>query len=240
MLTGRCDEPPTWRHFGGMYFDQALLLLYLRITLFRFSYELSQLSSHARRQHKNAKAMEELAENFESLRQDFALFTNLYQFPLLSNQQQGIELYTLCRQRMDVKELFDEVQAEIDATHEFLSLCAQTKLADLSSRLAVVGTAGLLIGLVLAAFGVSDFATGPVLQWLSGSSAKPDAGFSIVLFQSISGSSAKPDVEFWVIALLIVIFLVVFGLLLGLFFLLSKRLFNFFNGLSRPSSRTKR
>lgn len=35
MLAAPMDEPPLWRHFGQMYFDQVLLLLYLRVTLFR-------------------------------------------------------------------------------------------------------------------------------------------------------------------------------------------------------------
>jgi hypothetical protein len=177
MLTGPCDEPPTWRHFGAMYFDQALLLLYLRVTLFRFSHDLYRLSALARKCHDNERALEELASDFAALRLDFALFTNLYQFPLLSNQQQGIELYSACREQMDVQDLFEQVKSEVEATHEFLELRAerkmaemqmkmsgaQTDLAEMSGRLTVVATVGLVAALVLAAFGVSDFASKPFL-----------------------------------------------------------------------------
>ncbi len=161
MLTGPRDEPPTWRHFGAMYFDQALLLLYLRVTLFRFSYDLSRLSAAARRQHDDDEALRHLAERFERLRMDFALFTNLYQFPLLSNQQQGIELYSLCRDRMDVKALFEEVKNEVEATHEFLALRAQDEMTQIGGQLTVVATVGMIASLVLAGLGVSEFAFDP-------------------------------------------------------------------------------
>lgn len=152
MLTGPVPEPPTWRHFGGMYFDQALLLLYLRVTLFQFSYQLSDLSARARACNDDHDAMEHLANAFEEVRFDFALFTNLYQFPLLSNQQQGIEIYTLCRSQMDVRELFQEVENEVKATHEFLALRAQHEMGRTSARLTVVATVGLGIGLALSLF----------------------------------------------------------------------------------------
>lgn len=159
MLTGPCDEPPTWRHFGAMYFDQALLLFYLRVTLFGFSYELSRLSSSARRREDDQEARAELKRRFERVRLDFALFTNLYQFPLLSNQQQGIEIYTLCREKMDVQALFEEVKSEVEATHEFLSLHVQDEMAELGGRLTLVATVGLLLALVLSAPGVGDLFT---------------------------------------------------------------------------------
>jgi hypothetical protein len=156
MLTGPCDEPPTWRHFGAMYFDQALLLLYVRVTLFRFSYALSRLSDAARARAEDPDTRAKLKRRFEQIRLDFALFTNLYQFPLLSNQQQGIELYTLCRERMDVQALFEEVKSEVEATHEFLSLDVQDKMAVLGGQLTVVATVGLLLALVFSAPGLSD------------------------------------------------------------------------------------
>lgn len=163
MLTGVCVEPPTWRHFGAMYFDVAILLLYVRATLFRFGYQMSQLSAEARHRDDDQEAMNRLEEEFESVRLDFALFTNLYQFPLLSNQQQGIELYALCREQMDVDALFREVESEVKATHEFLALRTQHKIARLGGRLTVVATVGLFASLLLMAFGVSDFASVPFL-----------------------------------------------------------------------------
>jgi hypothetical protein len=110
--------PPLWKHFGQMYFDQMLLLLYLRVSLFRSSTKLNKISRKARDQGREA-GLEQWRKEFQALRWDFALFTNLYQFSLLSNQQQGLEIYSLARQAMDVDELFEEVQKEIHSSHEY-------------------------------------------------------------------------------------------------------------------------
>lgn len=169
MLTGPCSEPPTWRHFGSLYFDQALLLFYLRVTLFRASHELHRLSTRLRRERdrKRPAMQNQLAEEFERLRLDFALFTNFYQFPLLSNQQQGIEMYTLCRAHMDVDDLFREVADEVHSTHDFLGLRAQNQMGELGMILTVVATTGLILTLVLAVLGDETYLMEPILRALN-------------------------------------------------------------------------
>ncbi len=151
-------EPPLWRHFGTMYFDQTLLILYIRVVLFRFSTRLSMISAQAR---DNGRRREKWRD-FESLRWDFALFTNLYQFPLLSNQQQGLEMYALARRSMDVDELFREVQQEIQATSDYLmQRCSQeqavvsNKLTELSTRLSIIAAFILPAGLAFSFLGMS-------------------------------------------------------------------------------------
>ena len=51
------------------------------------------------------QALKQWRQAFQSLRRDFAMFTNLYEFPLLSNQQQGVEMYEKARENMDVGQL---------------------------------------------------------------------------------------------------------------------------------------
>jgi hypothetical protein len=160
MLTGYCEAPPTWRHFRDMYFDQTLLMLYLRTVLFRFSLQLSRVSEIGRRmvhpRNPRPEIPDEFRNRFAWLRQHFAMFTNLYQFPLLSNQQQGIEMYEICRKAMDVDDLFKEVKVEIESTHEFLSIEADQQIADTTMRLTVVATAGLAAALTVSFWG-ADF-----------------------------------------------------------------------------------
>jgi hypothetical protein len=149
-------NPPLWKHFGGLYFDQTLLLLYLRVTIFRVSHRLNDISSRPLRDPHTSPAarpmaMDEWRREFKKLRWAFTLFTNLYQFPLLSNQQQGVEMFALQKQQMDVTELFDEVQREISESHEFLDMEAQEvdrRAADRLSRLGpVLGVVGVVAGL---------------------------------------------------------------------------------------------
>jgi ABC-type Fe3+ transport system permease subunit len=149
MLSVRCKEPPLWRHFAEMYFDQMLLLLYLRVGTFRFSRRLSEISTEARRAKEQGAADKFLAE-FQRLRWAFALFTNLYRFPLLSSQQQGVEMYAIARQHLDVDQLFQEVQQEIEASEEYVNGVAQAKQTTAQTVLSIVATVALTVALGLA------------------------------------------------------------------------------------------
>lgn len=138
---------PLQRPFAELYFDQTLLLLYLRVSTLRFSHALSAISSRAR--DAGARFSRLFADQFQRLRADFALFTNLYRFPLISHQQQGLELYALARRSLDVEELFAEVQAEVHTTDEFLNGVTQGDHAAMATRLTVVATVALGVGLGL-------------------------------------------------------------------------------------------
>jgi hypothetical protein len=74
MIGTDWKELPLWKHFGQMYFDQVLLLLYLRVSLFRFSTELNRISRGARDQPKEV-GQEKWQKEFQNLRWKFALFT---------------------------------------------------------------------------------------------------------------------------------------------------------------------
>jgi hypothetical protein len=151
------SDPPVHRHFAEMYFDQTLLLLYLRVSTFRFSRALSAMSGQARNSGPRWRAR--LAEDFQELRASFALLTNLYRFPLLSHQQQGIELYTLARKHLDIEELFTEIQSEVRATDEFLNGATQLDHATMATMLTVVATIALALALGL------DFLQVPAPDW---------------------------------------------------------------------------
>lgn len=137
---------PLCRHFREIYLDQALLLLYLRVTLFRFSMKLHEISVGARKDNGHDKT-EEWSDRFKKLRWDFSLFTNLYQYPLLSNHQQSLEMYSIARAAMDVDDLFREVQQEIHGCEEHLANRQMEKISQLTARLTVVATGGLVFAL---------------------------------------------------------------------------------------------
>jgi hypothetical protein len=198
MLATPMDEPPTWRHWQEVYFDQTLLLLYIRVTLFRFSVWINRISDVARRQARmpGRQAMEELAEPFAAMRSHFALFTNLYQFPLLSNQQQGLEMYQLAREALDAQELYEEIQGEIQETEEVLAAQADEQRNRLMDRLNVVATVGLGISLVLGVlamdrlFEADSPAATPVVA-----SASPQGGTSAAPAANLPGVPAASGVS---------------------------------------------
>lgn len=148
MLAAPRHDPDTWRHWFDMYFDQTVLLLYLRVTLFRFSNQLTKISAAVRRE-SHQHVGDNWATQFRKLRWEFTLFENLYQYPLLSNQQQGLELYVLARKCLDIRDLYDELASEIRNSDEFLEAIEAKRGNDLAERLnigaGVVGAIGLAL-----------------------------------------------------------------------------------------------
>jgi hypothetical protein len=109
--------------------------------------------------------MRQWRDRFESLRWQFALFTNLYKFPLISNQQQAIEMYSLARRHLDVDELFQEVEEEIRSSHEFLDVSTSSKLNHRVSVLTWVAVALALVQLGTWFFKSPGFKWSDVTSW---------------------------------------------------------------------------
>ena len=165
---GRWEEKGTWYgfcyHAGAVlgppyynvfapsrtyYFDTVMLLFFVRMTIFRFSRELSDIIMIDSKKDK-------MRTQLTDLRKDFARFTVLYRFPLVSNQQQMIELYKLKRTFFDVDNFFQEIQQEIDHTHELLELIEAHRLSKAANRLASWGIPLAAGGLVAALFSMAD------------------------------------------------------------------------------------
>ena len=144
--------------YSSYYFDTSLLLFYIRMTLFAFSRKLTNLFQQE--QPEDNDWMDSLRE----MRRQFSRFTILYQFPLLSNQQQSIEMFALNRKHFDIDDFFKEIQQEIDNTHDFLELVeanklstAANKLSQIANKLATWGLPLAAGGMVAGIFGMNDF-----------------------------------------------------------------------------------
>ncbi|MBK8809438.1 MAG: hypothetical protein IPN69_01720 [Acidobacteria bacterium] len=153
MLGDPPSYSPTHLHFREMYFDQMLLLLYVRTTLFRFSEKLSSITSAERMQ---PDGQEEWLKEFRDLYRQFTEFTNMYRFPLLSNQQQALEMYALARKSTDIDELFREVQEQIRASYEFVNQEEAARLGDSAERLSVVAAIGVVVTIIVGFLAVPD------------------------------------------------------------------------------------
>jgi hypothetical protein len=143
MLSQAINEPPTWQHFRTLYFDQTCLLLYVRCVLFRFSGEITRLASQMR-DAASRSARSASRDRLIELDQSFAQFVQLYQFPLLSNQQQGVEMYALQREHMDIKELFTEIQDEIRHMHQSYDLHHDRQFRQIAVVIAAIALLALV------------------------------------------------------------------------------------------------
>ena len=140
-------EPLIFSPSASYYFDTTVLLLYIRMTLFRFGRELSKAI-----QCNDEEKMKKLRQ----LRSEFSLFTVQYQFPMLSNQQQSIEMYEINRKFLDIDRFFEEIQQEISSTHDFIELIESSRLANAANQLATWGIPLAAGGLVAALFSMAD------------------------------------------------------------------------------------
>ncbi len=156
MLATDETSPNFCKHFSEMYFDIALLLFYLRVTLFRFSNRLSQVAGQRRGHPENSAGTDkQLVHDFTELRDAFSTFTLLYQFPLLSNQQQAIEMYELARKHFDIDDFYKEIKGEIDDTHEYIELKQANRLSRIANNIAWIGIPLALAALVSGLFGMN-------------------------------------------------------------------------------------
>jgi hypothetical protein len=148
----------TARNFGVIYRDMILLLLYTRVTIFRLSDTLASLARTRLEQTGSAAAVHLTAsDKLRNLRRVLEYFTNVYRFPLLSNQQQGVEMFALARHAMDIEELVQEVREQIDTTDAMenaqsstAAAVSQVTLADNSATLSKVATLGLALSVAIA------------------------------------------------------------------------------------------
>lgn len=140
---------PVLDHWQQMYRDQSILLLYVRTVTLSFRYSLAEFSASLVSRRPGNGSSGDFSTDPKRLRDSFTHFTNLYRFPLLSNQQQGLELYEKARDAFDVTELFDELRVEIEQTQSFLAAREGEALSRTANRLTVgaafLGVASLLL-----------------------------------------------------------------------------------------------
>lgn len=172
------------------YYDTTLLLFYLRITVFRFSHQLSE-SIHLRKSKNIDNAS--FLKMIQQIRRDFSDFTILYQFPLLSNQQQSLEMYELNRKYFELDELFSNVQSEINDTHQFVEQAAALKMTEQANELGEAANKIATIGIPLAA--------GALIASIFGMSI--DGQFGITNCISKGNCNLQPEAAWMILAIFI-------------------------------------
>ncbi|RLJ00274.1 MAG: hypothetical protein DRP08_06640, partial [Candidatus Aenigmatarchaeota archaeon] len=81
---------------------------------------------------------------FRNLYEQFTYFTNLYQFPVLSNQEQATELYQLARKSLEIEEIYREYHEQLDRTYHFLE---EKQTRRLNRNIAFLTRWGIALGL---------------------------------------------------------------------------------------------
>lgn len=162
-------DPELAVHFAYHYFDSTLLLLFLRCSIFRFSAELHSLSARAKslKAHRDEAWQKHWREEFRSLRWQFMYLENLYQFPILSNQQQHLEMFEQQRQVLDLRDLYEEVSREVKSSDDLFDSLLNEHRNELADWLNRIGFIGLALGLALGVLDAAG-ASGKALKLIPG------------------------------------------------------------------------
>jgi hypothetical protein len=142
-------------HYESMYLDMGLILLQARTSLFRISKIISQ-DTQVRLRESKKRIHSKWVKQFRRFRGEFAAFVNIYHFPLLSTQQQAIEMYEKMRSFFDIDAIFSEVKSEIESTHEHAELEADKATENGINTLTTYGLGIALGALIGQIFGMSD------------------------------------------------------------------------------------
>lgn len=137
-------------HFREMYLDQTLLVLYQRTAIFSFGRELAKLT-----QRWKSEGWRVVRGDFVEFREAFAQFVNLYWYPVLTHQVQGIELYEVARRELDNSELFEELRREFETTSEHLEGSAAEEASGADRRLSIIVVILTLVAVPLALLGTN-------------------------------------------------------------------------------------
>ncbi len=137
-------SPPINIHTQTMYYQMAVLCLVQRASILRFSKEIAQITDNVfRYKRKPEKAIRELYENY-------MIFINQIYFREVTSQIQGIELYAMFQQEMNLEKEAKDLDTEMQELFNYLSVTEQTKLAKVANLF-------LPISLFVGILGVNTF-----------------------------------------------------------------------------------
>lgn len=115
-------------HMQTMYYQMAILCLVQRAGILRFSWEVSQITNQI---FSNKKANSDNA--IKDLYENYIRFINQIYFREVSPQIQGIELYTIFQEAMNLDKDVKDLDGEMQEIFNYLSVREQTKLGKVAN-----------------------------------------------------------------------------------------------------------
>lgn len=138
-------------HFNYQYFQLVSLALVQRAAILRFSSEASRVVNiiHDKNEYRSASLISDLYL-------EYIYFVNKIYFREITPQEQGIELYDMLRDAMDIDRNVKELDVEIEELHKYAVLIEQEKGNKVASTLTWIATFFIPFSLMAAIFGFSD------------------------------------------------------------------------------------
>ena len=142
-------------HFRRHYFQLGLAAHMEVASLLALSSRVTNAVRDLNIEGRTHKAGKKFAGRMQAIGRDFLEFVHLFRFTGLSNQLQPTEMLALWRERLGLRDLFDDVKAEIETANNFLFAIDQARQAEAAARLNVIAVVGVVLGLVFSALGMN-------------------------------------------------------------------------------------
>jgi len=132
------------QHMKSMYYQIALIIIFQRAMLLRFSEEITELTERFEEEN-----FPDLREEASKLHGDFIRFINKYWFIDVTPQEQGIEIYSQWMSLLNIEKLFNEIQREISELTAYIDNKLEAKTNKNLAHITIIGVPFIIIGLML-------------------------------------------------------------------------------------------
>lgn len=166
-------------HLNTLYFYLALSSLVERSSILRFSERVTSIAPNDKFDLKTIEI-----ENIISLYHDYIIFINNIHLREITAQEQGIELYNMLLEKMNIKQEVEFLDNEIAELHNYVSMYEDRERNRKMANLSLLATFFLPATLVAAIFGFSFITSQTPFYWFG--SLEPKV-FNAVLVVSLFG-----------------------------------------------------
>jgi len=154
-------------HFSNMYFQIVLLSLVQRASIISYAGEVTRIVDKIK---KDEVLSDQEIRDINSLAQSFLVFKNQIYFREITPQDQGIEIYNIVHQQMNIKNEVEALETEIEDLIGFVNTASDArrgKEAQILTRLATwFLPAGFIIGMMsINAYDADNMVWGGRIDW---------------------------------------------------------------------------
>ena len=152
MLTAKnwFTENILLRHVQTVYFQLVMLALVQRASVMRFSQEVTSKST------LDEPSIKRLSQTLQHLHKKYLQFINRMYFREVTAQEQGIDLYKILCDKMELEKNIKDLNQEIDELHEYVSIEEQREQTFEINRLTKIAAIFLPVSLAVGILGMNS------------------------------------------------------------------------------------
>ena len=139
-------------HMQTMYYRMASLVLAQRVLSLYYSREISEIS---RKLDENELTKKELRKRVSFLNRDYLRFVNNVYFREVTSQEQGIELYDLLQDQMNIKRDEQGLSTEVEQLYHYVTMTNDELRNEEAEKLGIIATLFLVPTLLTGIWGMN-------------------------------------------------------------------------------------